>query len=219
VNVPDTEVYKDTGRMYTGMKMKRSAAAAILVCVAIAAAAVSCGQSERPQRSLGTTEMADQEFSDFTTMESDSGRVKWILEAPVARVYNIRNLLVTDDPKITFYDENGEISSILTADKGEYNQETHDLTALGNVIVTTTEGYTLETESLIMIRELGEIHSEDFVKVTKGSDILTGYGFQGYPELKNVDIKRDVRAFLRDEDGFIDEEVKKEKEGKGSGDE
>ncbi len=218
MNVPDTEVYKNTGRMYTGMK-KRGKAATLLICAALAAAAISCGQGDRPQRSLGTTEMADQEFCDFTTMESDSGQVKWMLEAPVARVYNIRKLLVTDNPKITFYDENGEISSILTADKGEYNQETHDLTALGNVVVTTTEGYTLETESLIMIRELGEIHSEDFVKVTKGSDILTGYGFQGYPELKNVDIKRDVRAYLRDEEGLIDGEVKKEKEGKGSGDE
>ena len=163
--------------------------------------------------------MADQEFSDFTTIESDSGRVKWILEAPVARVYNIRKLLVTDSPKITFYDENGEISSVLTAEMGEYNQETHDMTALGNVVVTTIEGYTLETESLIMLSELGEIHSEDFVKVTKGDDILTGYGFQGYPELKNVDIKRDVRAYLRDEEGLIDDEVKKEKEGKRSGDE
>jgi len=219
VNVPDTEVYKNTGRMYTGMKTKRGIAAALIICTALAAAAISCGQGDRPQRSLGTTEMADQEFSDFTTMESDSGQVKWMLEAPVARVYNIRKLLVTDDPKITFYDENGEISSILTADKGEYNQETHDLTALGNVVVTTSEGYTLETESLIMIRELGEIHSEDFVKVTKGSDILTGYGFQGYPELKNVDIKRDVRAYLRDDEGLIDGEVKKEKEGKGRGDE
>ncbi len=219
MNVPDVEVYKKTGRMNTGMKTKRGMAATLFICAAIAAAAVSCGQGDRPQRSLGTTEMADQEFSDFTTMESDSGQVKWTLEAPVARVYNIRKLLVTDDPKITFYDENGEISSILTADKGEYNQETHDLTALGNVVVTTMEGYTLETESLIMIRELGEIHSEDFVKVTRGNDILTGYGFQGYPELKNVDIKRDVRAFLRDEDGLIDGEVKKEKEGKGSGDE
>ncbi len=201
------------------MKTKRGKAATLLVCAALAAAAVSCSQSERPQRSLGTSEMADQEFSDFKTMESDSGQVKWILEAPVARVYNIRKLLVTDNPRITFYDENGEISSVLTADVGEYNQDTHDMTALGNVVVTTKEGYTLETESLIMLRELGEIHSEDFVKVTKGNDILTGYGFQGYPELKNVDIKRDVRAYLRDEEGLIDGEVKKEKKGKGSGDE
>ena len=201
------------------MKTTRVKAAILLICAAFAAAAVSCGQSDKPQRSLGTTEMADQEFSDFRTMESDSGQVKWILEAPVARVYNIRKLLVTDSPKITFYDENGEISSVLTADMGEYNQDTHDMTALGNVVVTTVEGYTLETESLIMLRELGEIHSEDFVKVTKGNDVLTGYGFQGYPELKNVDIKHDVRAYLRDEEGFIDDEVKKEKEGKKNGDE
>jgi LPS export ABC transporter protein LptC len=200
------------------MKMKRGTTAALMICVAFAAAALSCGQSDRPQRSLGTTEMADQEFSDFRTMESDSGQVKWILEAPVARVYNLRKLLVTDNPRITFYDENGEVSSVLTADMGEYNQDTHDMTALGNVVVTTIEGYTLETESLIMIRELGEIHSEDFVKVTRGDDILTGYGFTGYPELKNVDIKRDVRAYLRDEEGLIDDEVMKEKEGKKSGD-
>ncbi len=193
--------------------------ALLVLCAALAAAAVSCDQGERPQRTLGTTEMADQEFTDFTTIESDSGRVKWILEAPVARYYNTRKLLVTDDPRITFYDENGEVSSVLTADKGEYNQETHDLTALGNVVVTSAEGYTLETESLVMIRELGEIHSEDFVKVTRGDDVLTGYGFEGYPELKNVDIKRDVRAYLRDEDGLVEKEVEKEKEGKGSGDE
>jgi LPS export ABC transporter protein LptC len=201
------------------MKTTRVKAAILLICAALAAAAVSCGQGDRPQRSLGTTEMADQEFTDFRTMESDSGQVKWILEAPVARVYNIRKLLVTDNPRITFYDENGEISSVLTAEMGEYNQDTHDMTALGNVVVTTIEGYTLETESLIMLRELGEIHSEDFVKVTKGDDVLTGYGFQGYPELKNVDIKRDVRAYLRDETGLIDGEVKKEKEGQKSEDE
>jgi LPS export ABC transporter protein LptC len=212
VNTSAAEVYKR-------MKMTtRERTLILLLCAATAAAAASCGQGDRPERTLGTTEMADAEYADFRTMESDSGQVKWVLEAPVARVYNIRKLLVTDYPKITFYDENGEISSVLTADKGEYDQETHDMTALGNVVVTTVEGYTLETESLIMLREDGEIHSEDFVKVTKGNDVLTGYGFQGYPELKNVDIKRDVRAYLRDEEGLIDQEVEKEKEGKKSGD-
>jgi LPS export ABC transporter protein LptC len=104
---------------------------------------------------------------------------------------------------------------VLTADKGEYNQVTHDLTALGNVVITTSEGYTLETESLVYLRELGEIHSEDFVTVTRGDDVLTGYGFTGYPELKNVDIKRDVRAYLRDDEGLVDDEVLRERERDG----
>jgi LPS export ABC transporter protein LptC len=185
-----------------------------LIATAVAAV-ISCSENERPQRSLASSELADQEFTDFTTMESDSGRVKWVLEAPVARIYSSRKLLVTDTPRIKFYDENGEVTSVLTADKGEYNQVTHDLTALGNVVITTSEGYTLETESLVYLRELGEIHSEDFVTVTRGDDVLTGYGFTGYPELKNVDIKRDVRAYLRDDEGLVDDEILRERERDG----
>ena len=138
----------------------------------------SCSKDEKSKVPLITQDIPDQEFSDFSTVESDSGVVKWKLRAPVARVYNSKNLLVTDNPVIDFYDENGKITSTLTADKGEYNQETHDLTTLGNVVVTTTEGYTLETESLVWLQSLSEIHSEDFVKVTKGNDVLTGYGLK-----------------------------------------
>lgn len=191
----------------------------ILTAAVIMAAIFSCGRSDRPERSLGGDEVADQEFTDFTTMESDSGVVKWLLEAPVARIYNVRKLLVTDDPEIKFYDELGRVTSILTADKGEYNKDSHDLTALGNVVVTSSEGYILETESLVWLYELGQIHTEDFVKVTKGRDILTGYGFTGYPELRNIDIKRNVKAYLRDEEGLIDGEVEKEREGKAGEDE
>ncbi len=186
----------------------------ITISVVMAVAILSCSGSDRSERSVGGAEMADQEFVDFTTIESDSGIVQWILKAPVARVYNIRKLLVTEQPKINFYDEGGNISSLLTADKGEYNQQTHDLTVLGNVVLTSSEGYVLETESLVWLNTLEQIHTEDFVKVTKGNDVLTGYGFQGYPELRNIDIKRDVKAYIRDEDGLIEKEAEKEREGK-----
>jgi len=155
--------------------------------------------------------MADQEFTDFVTIESDSGVVQWRLESPVARVYNIRNLLVTEQPVISFYDDKGVVTSVLTAEKAEYNKISHNLTALGNVVVTSVEGYVLETESLIWLDDLGQIHGEDFVKVTNGRDLqLSGFGFQGYPELKNIDIKKSVKAYLRDEEGVVGEQLDKE---------
>lgn len=194
--------------------MRRFCLYVVLSSVMLALILASCDDSERAERSLGTGDMADQEFTDFVTIESDSGITKWRLESPVARVYNIRNLLVTDQPVIRFYDENGTVSSILTSDKAEYNKVSHDLTALGNVVVTSAEGYILETESLVWIDRLEQIHTEDFVKVTKGKDILTGYGFQGYPELRNIDIKRDVKAYLKDEDGVVENEVVRERDGK-----
>ena len=173
----------------------------------------SCGNESTPEQSIGMSDVPDQEFFDFTTVESDSSVEKWKLEAPVARIYNARNLLVAVSPRIVFYDESGGHSSILTAEKGEYNKVTHDLTALGNVVVTSREGYTLETESLILVKGQNRIQTEDFVRFTKENDVLTGYGFRSDPELSDVVIERDVKAYLRDEGGVVLDELEEEREG------
>jgi hypothetical protein len=81
------------------------------------------------------------------------------------------------------------------------------------VVVTSREGYRLETESLVWIDALEEIHTEDFVRFTKGNDVLTGFGFRSEPELRNVEILRDVKAYLVDEGGFVGKEIEKEQKG------
>ena len=182
----------------------------IALVIALAFFVLSCQGKNKGQGTLATADVPDQEFNDFTTSESDSGLVKWMLKAPVARVYSARKLLVTDTPHIEFFDKQGVLVSVLTSDKGEYNQVTHDLTALGHVVVTSQEGYVLETESLVWVNGPGEIHSEDYVKFTRGNDVLTGYGLRGDPGLRDVEIQRNVKAYLRDENGFMQEEIKKD---------
>ncbi|HER43359.1 MAG TPA: hypothetical protein ENO08_02740 [Candidatus Eisenbacteria bacterium] len=44
---------------------------------------LSCEGVGDDGRSVYTEDVPDQEFSDFTTVESDSGVVKWVLSAPV----------------------------------------------------------------------------------------------------------------------------------------
>lgn len=190
-----------------GSGVSKSMLAAMVAAAALAAIAGSCQSGDRSRGSISTADVPDQEFSDFTTVESDSGRVRWRLRAPVARLYNARKLLAADEPHIEFFDEMGMLTSVLTADKGEYNQVTHDLTALGRVVVTSQEGYVLETESLVWVNQLNEIHSQDFVTFTRGRDVLTGYGLRGDPELRNVEIQRDVKAYLRDDDGLLRQEI------------
>ena len=187
----------------------------IAAALCLAVLFVSCGEVKNSEQSLGARDIPDQQFADFTTYESDSGVVKWVLEAPVARVYNARKLLVTEQPRIIFFDERGETTSVLTADKGEYQQVSHDLTALGNVVVTSRQGYMLETESLVWVNGMEEIHTEDFVRFIKENDILTGYGFRSDPELQNVTIHRDVEAFLRDDEGVVKDEMRRERDAKG----
>jgi len=176
----------------------------------------SCQKGGQGEGSIGAADVPDQEFSDFTTVESDSGLVRWVLKAPVARMYSARKLLAADDPRIEFFDKEGRRTSVLTSNKGEYNQVTHDLTALGNVVITSQEGYVLETESLVWVEKLGKMHSEDFVKFIRGRDVLTGYGLLSDPELKNVEIQRDVKAYLRDSEGIINQEIQKDAEPGGN---
>ena len=99
------------------------------------------------------------------------------------------------------------LTSVLTADKGEYNQVSHDLTALGHVVITSQEGYVLETESLVWVNEGNEMHLESLVGFTRGRDVLTGYGLRGDPELRNVEIQRNVKAYLRDDEGLLRQEI------------
>ncbi len=188
------------------INQKRSVIIAAVLAVVLWVALFSCDGEEGKGNYLSADHTPDQVFENFRITESDSGVTKWILEAPLARVYNDRKLLVTENPTIDFYNKQGERTSVLNADKGEINQETHDFTTLGNVVVTSREGYTLETETLIWLRERGKIHTDDFVKFTRDDDILTGYGFVSDPSLKKWEIKREVEVLLKSEEEIVDEE-------------
>ncbi len=194
-------------RISEGMKAVLILKPALIVLTIMVIA--SCGGQDEDYN-IGAREVADQVIHDFTTVESDSGVMKWRIKAPVARVYNSRDLLVTDNPVIFFFGEDGEISSVVNADKGEINQQTRDLTAIGNVVVTSSDGYTLETESMVWLNSEGMIHTEDYVKFTKENDVVEGYGFRGYPELKEFDIIRDINGNLYDKEGNMGQEIERE---------
>lgn len=184
----------------------------LAVSVLIPFMLICCDRSD-DEYSIDEPEICDQVIHDFTTIESDSGKVKWKITAPVARVYSSRDLLVTDNPVIYFYDEDGMVTSVVNADKGEIDQKTRDLTAIGNVVVKSSEGYLLETESLVWIQEKGRIQTEDYVKFTRDGDVVEGYGFRGYPGLKEFDIVRNVDGDMYDKDGTVGKEMNTEAEG------
>jgi LPS export ABC transporter protein LptC len=141
----------------------------------------------------------DEVFTDFVTLESDSGLAQWRLTAPKAKRYTKEKLIMLDNPVIEFFDKEGTRQTTLISDAGEYSEETRDMLAYGNVKVTSVEGDVLETDSLCWNNEQDKILSNSFVKFTRGRDVLTGYGLECDPNLNSVDIKRDVKATIVDQ--------------------
>jgi LPS export ABC transporter protein LptC len=186
------------------MRQKPRAPTAARIAVLIVAAALGCSDRDDKDAPVQGTQVPDETVTEFVTQETDSGRVQWKLAAPRALRYNARNVFVMDKPTIEFFDEMGNLQTTLTAKNGEYSLATHDMLAYGDVVATTTKGEILETDSLRYLNETDKIVSDSHVKLTRGKDVITGIGLECDHTLDSVDIKRNVRARIVEEDGKFD---------------
>lgn len=163
----------------------------------------ACSEEVPEEVTVTRTEAPDEVFTDFVTMESDSGLVQWRLIAPKATRYSKQRLIMLESPVIEFFDKEGIRQTTLVSDAGEYSENTRDMLAFGNVRVESIEGDVLETDSLFWDSRADKILSNSFVRLTRGRDVLTGYGLECDPNLNSVDIKKDVQATIIDEAGEI----------------
>jgi len=188
------------------MRRKGSARKVLLLagCVLVALFAFGCDEDGKKAMSV-QAELPDETVTASRTQESDSGRVRWTVKAPRADRYNARNVFVMADPTIEFYDEMGNLQTTLTAKNGEYSLSTHDMLAYGDVVAVTFKGEILETDTLRYLNETDKIVSDSFVKLTRGKDVLTGIGLECDHTLESVDIKKDVRALILEENGKLDD--------------
>jgi LPS export ABC transporter protein LptC len=174
----------------------RSMLALLLAGTLGASLLAGCGRQRSVGPASGGRELPDQEVSDFAVSETVEGRPEWKLYARYAATYSARNLVVARTVRIDFFDEQARRSSILTAREGEMHQRTRNMTARGNVVLQTTEGTRLSTEELRFLnRENLIVVPEDrLVRVQRGQDVLTGYGFESDPGLERYEFKRSVQA-------------------------
>jgi LPS export ABC transporter protein LptC len=145
-------------------------------------------------------------IENFSVTESGEGKREWILEAREARVYERIGETRADSLRVRFFrKEDGTLYSTLRADQGRIDQASKDVTASGNVVVETDEGYRLETLSLTWIQKTGRIRTDDPIRLRKGRDLLTGTGFESDPSLRQYRIRSDVKAWIVDEKGNREE--------------
>lgn len=96
------------------------------------------------------------------------------------------------------YDQEGKHISSLQADSGWIREKRQEITVLGNVVVKSDQGVILETQSLSWNPQINKVTTEDFVKITKGEDVITGYGLEADQELKELKIKKEVKGKIKE---------------------
>lgn len=90
--------------------------------------------------------------------------------------------------KITFFDNNKEQQSELTANYGVSFEKKEIMEAKENVVVINKKGEILNTEHLIWDKSKEKIISDEFVKITTPDEIIFGDGFESNQDFSQYKI-------------------------------
>lgn len=167
-----------------------------LLLVPLVLMAGACSEEAAPPVLDDAEEAPDQILWDFTTTESDSGRLIWVLQARQARVFNTRKEVEATALRVDMYDEQRTVTSTLTADSGVIDQRTGAMTVSGNVHVRSHEGYELFTSVLHWDKQREVFRTEAFVEVHHGDNLYTGYEMECDRNLDHLSIQREPRGVI-----------------------
>ena len=164
----------------------------IVFCFLLFAVCTGCHSPDPPAPSRSNAEVPDQEGWNSSITVTSNGRIMALVKYHRMEKFNRkRRVFFQDSVEVDFYNQQGQHSSRLTAERGVMNEETNDVVALGNVVVVSDSGITLRSDSLRWDNRRQKVMTDAFVSITKASgETLHGYGFESDPNLKVWSIKK-----------------------------
>ena len=97
---------------------------------------------------------------------------------------------------INLFNDQGEVISRVVGDSGLIRESTEDLHIYGNVVVINDNDSRLETDSLYFDPETDSIYTDEFVRISRPGDTLTGWGLQADRQLRGLRILRQVSGTI-----------------------
>ncbi len=157
-----------------------------------------CGNPEKERRSPETSFIGVnhpvQESWGIKLAMTESGIRRGLIEAGHGAEYKIgagtENHL-DQGVKVTFFDANGQPSTIITAQKAVIH-DNQDIEAMGNVVMTS-KGSTVTVITTEYAKQSGKdkmIRSDRFITITRPEETIRGYGFESDQALKKYRIFR-----------------------------
>ena len=156
---------------------------------AMAVLVVGLGCSEggmRPSAAMATADSADQVMLRMSTRVFDGSLLKSHVMADTAYVYQARQQMDLHHLTVTFYDDEGRESSVLTADRGLYTITTGSLDARGHVVVESNDGKRLTTPHLIYDKTARKLVSDSTFTYRAPTEQLRGRSFTSDLDFRNV---------------------------------
>ena len=126
-------------------------------------------------------------------VEDKHGQKTWELEAKSVQQYQNQNIMVLEDIKVTFYAKEGR-TFILTGKQGKVHQDSKNVDLVGDVVLTSSDGYELKTYSVAYRHSEKIVSTSDPVEIEGEQIHLTGKGMLVNIESKTCKILSEVKT-------------------------
>ena len=143
-----------------------------------------------------STRGADTHLEKIRFVEDKHGEKTWELEAKSVYQYQDQNMLVLEDVKVTFYAKEGR-TFFLTGKQGKVYQDSKNVELVGDVVLTSSDGYRLKTHSASYRDSEKVVSTPDPVEIEGEQIRLTGKGMLVNTEDRTFKILSQVKTQLR----------------------
>jgi LPS export ABC transporter protein LptC len=139
---------------------------------------------------------ADMRLEKVRFVEDKHGQKTWELEAKSVRQYQEQNIMVLEDVKLTFYAKEGRMF-YLTSKQGKVYQDSKNVDLIGDVVLTSNDGYQLKTQSASYCHVEKIVSTPDPVEIEGEQIRMTGKGMLVNMDAKTFKILSQVKTQLR----------------------
>jgi LPS export ABC transporter protein LptC len=144
----------------------------------------------------GIEEESDQQINDFSLAGyGEKGKKTWEISGKSADIF--KDVVKLKQIVGNLYDQKEKIK--LTADNGDFNKENGMVHLEENVIITTSAGARLVTDSLHWDRNKQLVSTDDKVDIQREDMHLVAQGASGRPDLNEVVLEKDIQMNIADQ--------------------
>jgi LPS export ABC transporter protein LptC len=143
-----------------------------------------------------STEGADMRLEKIRFVEDKHGQKTWELEATSAQQYQDQNVMMLKDVKVTFYAKEGRYF-VITGKQGKVYQDSKNMELVGDVVLTSSDGYSLKTQSVTYDHKERKARTSDPVEIEGEHIRLVGRGMLVDMEAKTFKILNQVKTQWR----------------------
>ena len=166
------------------MKTIRNTAGLVAITLVVATVLFSCSGKLKQAEALNLEETPRQTVDSVFAVQTENGRLKMRMEAPLLERYEKDTVSIESFPKgfaLYGYNSEGLLETTIVSEKANHytykatNGELWEVTG-GVVIQNVIQQETMETDTLYWDRHEGKIYTDSYIRMYSRDGFMQGYG-------------------------------------------